>query len=118
MSTAMMCRALPLGRELGVAQVTCFGWWGVEWVDLYMILQIFNVFSIRIMFSEKELGRIQTVLELAFETVKTTSLLQHWRILWCPYSPATFILHTDITTDFLSQEAMLYNCVLLNVVEH
>lgn len=87
-------------------------------MDLYTILQIFYVFSIRIMFSEKELGRIQTVLELAFETVKTTSLIQHWKILLCPYSHATYILHTDITADFLSQEVMLYNCVLLNVVEH
>lgn len=54
-------------------------------MDLYMILLIFNVFPIRIMFCEREEVRIQIVLELAFETVKTMSkcinrsLIQHWK---------------------------------------
>lgn len=89
-----------------------------------MILQIFNVFSIsRITFSERELVRIQTVLELAFETVKTMSkcfnrsFIQHWEVLLCPYSTTVFILHIGITADFLSQEVMLYSCVLFNVDE-
>lgn len=87
-----------------------------------MILQIFNVFAIRIIFSEREFVSIQTILELAFETAKSKCisrhLIRHWKILLCPYSTATFIFHVDITAGILSQEVMLYNRALLHVVEH
>lgn len=86
-----------------------------------MILLIFNVFPIRIMFCEREVVRIQTVLDLAFETVKIMSKEPHSaleRKYLCVHTPLQPLSYTQEIQQTSSQEVMLYDCVFLNVVEH